>query len=35
MQAGAKIIAVGDASGSISNENGIDIPALLEHHGPE
>jgi glutamate dehydrogenase (NAD(P)+) len=31
-EAGAKIIAVGDASGSISNENGIDIPALLEHH---
>jgi glutamate dehydrogenase (NAD(P)+) len=31
-EAGAKIIAVGDASGSIVNENGIDIPALLEHH---
>jgi glutamate dehydrogenase (NAD(P)+) len=31
-EAGAKIVAVGDASGSISNENGIDIPALSLHH---
>ncbi|HEX8235503.1 MAG TPA: Glu/Leu/Phe/Val dehydrogenase dimerization domain-containing protein [Abditibacteriaceae bacterium] len=30
-EAGAKIIAVGDASGNIINERGIDIPALLLH----
>jgi glutamate dehydrogenase (NAD(P)+) len=31
-EAGAKVIAVGDASANIINERGIDIPALLLHH---
>lgn len=31
-QAGARIIAVGDATGDIFNARGIDIPALLVHH---
>lgn len=28
---GAKIIAVSDVSGAIYNENGLDIPAIIEH----
>jgi glutamate dehydrogenase (NAD(P)+) len=28
---GAKVIAVGDASGAIINERGLDIPALMKH----
>ena len=28
---GAKVIAVSDAWGAVHNENGLDIPALLEH----
>ncbi len=30
-QQGAKIVAIGDAFGAIQNEQGIDIPALLEY----
>ncbi len=32
---GCKIIAVSDASGALYNDNGIDIPALLEHRQQE
>jgi len=31
-QCGAKIIAVGDATGAIENEDGLNIPTLLEHY---
>lgn len=31
-EAGAKIIAVSDAKGAISNRAGLDVPALIEHH---
>lgn len=31
-QAGAKIVAVGDANSAIQNANGLDIPALVEHY---
>lgn len=31
-QAGAKIIAVGDAFGAIENDNGLDIPALYKYY---
>ena len=31
-QVGAKIVAIGDASGAIQNPNGIDIPALIEYY---
>ena len=31
-RAGAKIIAIADASGAIQNAHGLDIPALLEHY---
>lgn len=30
-QSGAKIVAVGDASGAIQSETGLDIPALIAH----
>jgi len=29
---GARIVAVGDATGTIANPNGLDIPALLAHY---
>jgi glutamate dehydrogenase (NAD(P)+) len=28
---GGKVIAIGDVTGSIKNNNGIDVPALIEH----
>jgi glutamate dehydrogenase (NAD(P)+) len=30
--AGAKIVAVSDIHGGIANENGLDVPAILEHY---
>ncbi|MGH9441557.1 MAG: Glu/Leu/Phe/Val family dehydrogenase [Thermoanaerobaculia bacterium] len=30
--AGAKVVAVSDIRGAIANENGLDVPALLEHY---
>lgn len=28
---GGKVIAIGDVTGSIKNDNGIDVPALIKH----
>jgi len=32
-QFGARIVAIGDASGTIANPSGLDIPALQQHYG--